>query len=449
MTIETLNLAYQDEGTAFLASKARAGLYDEMRLGKCRQSIRALDRIGAIRGIVVAPAGVHDAGTWIDEFRKWGTLPRKIKKGRNIQDLNLWLRGRIDVLLLSYEMAARWGKRMEGDLIDFLIFDEAEALTNKHAQRTIAMLGSECDGKFGLAKWAVRVWFLTGTPTRKDSSNIWSMARFCGATKCTQRIFNDRYFRKTQGTYSASYSVRDEMVPELRQVVKSFSLRRTQKDVGLQFPPIWLTTDEIDGDTAEIKALTRQYPNLEQAIIQAIDKGGLSFLDAAHIATLRRLVGEAKAPAFVKLLVEEIHGGLDKAVVFGIHTRAMDVIEQGLRTASIGVVRFDGSTPKPARKAAIDTFRADPDVKVFLGQIKAVGAGNDLTVAADLTMFESDWTPTQNAQAIMRCQGMAQTSHVRARFITLRNSIDQHVSEVVARRTRDMIKTGTFRDVAA
>ena len=449
MTVETLNLTYQDEGTAFLASKFRAGLYDEMRLGKCRQSIRALDKIKARRGIVVAPAGVHDAGTWMGEFKRWTTVPRKILKGYDIQHLNLWLRGRIDVLLLSYEMAAKWAKRMEGDIFDFIIFDEAEALTNKTANRTSTMLGPECDGKHGLARWACHCWFLTGTPTRKDASNIWSMARFCGATKCTQRIFNDRYFRKYEGAYSAKYEVRDDMVEELRQVIRSFSLRRTQKDVGLQFPPIWLTTTEIDGDTQEIRSLLHAYPNLEAAIIEAVDKGGLSFLDAQHIATLRRLVGEAKAPAFVKLLVQEINDGLDKAVVFGIHTRAMDIIENGLRSSGIGVVRFDGSTSKPQRSAAISSFRDDPGVKVFLGQLEAVGAGNDMTVAADITLFESAWTPTRNAQGIMRCQGMAQTQNIRARFITLRGSIDEKVSDIVARRTRDMIKTGTFRDIAA
>jgi hypothetical protein len=44
----------------------------------------------------------------------------------------------------------------------------------------------------------------------------------------------------------------------------------------------------------------RQYPDLEKAILDAIEKGGLSFIDAQHVATLRRLVGEAKAPATLR-----------------------------------------------------------------------------------------------------------------------------------------------------
>lgn len=449
MTLETLDLAFQDEGTAFLASKERAGLYDEMRLGKCKQSIKALDKVGAIRGVVVAPAGVHDAGTWFGEFKRWASLPRKVIKGRDIQDLNLWLRHKADVLLLSYEMATRWAPRMGGDIFDFIIFDEAEALTNNGAQRTIELIGHNCDGCHGLARWAAYCWFLTGTPTRKDASDIWSMARYCRGTSLSKKIFKDRYFRKYQGAYSAKYELRPEMAGELRQVIRSFSLRRTQKGVGIQFPPIWLTTTEIDGDSDDIRALLKQHPGLEKAIIEAVDKGGMRFLDAPHIATLRRLVGEAKAPAFARLLIEEVRDGLEKSVVFGIHTRAIDIIEQSLKQAGIGVVRFDGSTSKSQRAKAIQSFRDDPEITVFIGQLKAVGAGNDMTVAADITVFESDWTPTGNAQGIMRVQGYAQKQHIHARFISLRNSIDQQISEIVARRTKDMLLAGTFSDVAA
>jgi SNF2 family DNA or RNA helicase len=39
-------------------------------------------------------------------------------------------------------------------------------------------------------------------------------------------------------------------------------------------------------------------------------------------------------------------------------------------------------------------------------------------------MFESDWSPAGNAQAIMRIHRVGQTKTCRARFITLANSID-------------------------
>jgi SNF2 family DNA or RNA helicase len=129
----------------------------------------------------------------------------RVLKGRDIQDLNLWLRGRCHVLIVSYEMAAAWGKRIEDarDIIDVIIFDEAHYLKNKDSQRTLKMLGQECDGAHGLARWGARVWFLTGTPNPNDAADIWSMLRFCKATPLNRRIFRDRYYTQRLGVHSA------------------------------------------------------------------------------------------------------------------------------------------------------------------------------------------------------------------------------------------------------
>lgn len=435
---------YQVTGAQFLAKRDRAGLFDDMGVGKSAQAIHALDLAGLKRGLVVCPAAVREV--WAGEFKKFAQRPRRIIKGKDIQDLNLWLRGKVDVLLLSYEMAAAWAKRMEGDLFDFLVLDEAHYLKAKSAQRTRALLGSECDGAYGLARWATHTWFLTGTPAPNDAADIWSLMRFCRATPLTHRIFTDRYFRKRVGTYSTSYVPRENMVPEFRQALSSFSLRRTKKEAGLQLPPIWLTTTTVDGDTAEIRALLRNHPGLEGAILEAVEKGGLSFLDAQHIATLRRLVGEAKAPAFVELLLEELKDGLSKVVVMGLHIRAMDYIETGLRAHGVDLVRLDGSTSERDRAKAVDRFQRDDSVRVFLGNIKAAGTGLTLTAAADIVMFESDWTPAGNAQALMRVHRIGQERSVRARFISLANSIDERVAEAVARKTQNLIRVGAFTD---
>ena len=446
MTAEVLDLPYQHLGAEFLASRQRAGLFDDMGLGKSKQAIAALDKLKLRRGLVVCPAAVREV--WAGEFRKFATVPRKIIKGKDIQDLNLWLRGKVDVLLLSYEMATSWAKRMEGDVIPFIVLDESHYLKSRGAGRTRALLGAECDGMYGLCRWGAYVWALTGTPNPNDAADIWTLMRFCGATKLTQRIFQDRYFRKRVGTYSTSHTVREETLPELKQAIRSFSLRRTKKEVGLQLPPIWLTTTMVDGNTAEIRELLRGYPNLEKAIVEAVEKGGLSFIDAQHVATLRRLVGEAKAPAFAELLIEELKDGLGSCVVFGVHRRALEHIERSLLAAKIPTVKIDGNTSETSRREAVEGFM-EGSARVFLGNIRAAGTGLTLTAAADVIMFEQDWSPAANAQALMRVHRIGQTREVNARFITLSNSIDEVVAEAVRRKTTSLIKLGTYTDVAA
>lgn len=427
---------YQREGSDYLANLERAGLFDEPGIGKTAQTIGALDRVAAQRIIVVCPAAVREV--WVGEFKKFSTYRRRIIKGRSISDLGVWLKGKADVLLLSYEMAAKWAPKIEGDLFDALVFDEAHYLKNPAAARTRAMLGTQCDGRKGLARWASRVWFLSGTPIPNDPVDIWPWMRFVGATTLTLTAFTNRYFKSSMGAFSARQTPRDDMVGELRHLIRQHSLRRTKEEAGLQIPPIWLTTQTVDGDTAEIRDLLRQWPGLEGAILEAIEQGGLSFIEAQHIATLRRLVGEAKAPAFVKLMEEELDNGLEKVVIMGVHKRALSLVAEGL--ARFGVVMIDGSVPEAKRVEAVQAFQNDPATRVFVGNVRAAGTGLTLTAAADIVMLESSWSPADNAQALMRVHRVGQAKQVRARFISLANSIDDVVTDTVARKTAAIAK---------
>lgn len=435
-------LPYQDEGAAFLASRERAGLFDEPGLGKTAQAIAALDRIGARRVIIVAPAAVREV--WIGEHKKFSTVPRKLLKGRSIHDLALWLRGKADVLVTSYELATRWAPKIEeaADIYDALVVDESHYAKTPTAQRTRALLGTQCDGRKGIGAWAARTWLLTGTPSANDPVDIWPFLRFCNGTGLTHAQFTNRYFKSHVGVFSARQTPRAEMMPELRSLIAQHSIRRTKQEVGLQLPPIWLTTVSVDGDTQEIRDLLLQYPDLEQAILDAVEQGGLSFLDAQHVATLRRLVGEAKAPAFAAMLIEELNGGTDKVVVMGLHKRALIAVQAALRKAGISCVLVNGDTPETQRVAAVDAFQNDPACRVFLGNIRAAGTGLTLTAAAEIVMMEQSWSPADNAQALMRVHRIGQTRTVRARFVVLSDSIDEAVVDRVREKTAAIAQIG-------
>lgn len=426
-------MPYQVKGAEFLASKDRAGLHDEMGVGKTAQAIGALDRINARRIIIVCPAAVREV--WHGEFKKFALIPRKVLKAKSIHDLGVWLKGRADVMLLSYELAAKWGDKIEGDLFDALVFDEAHYLKTPTSQRTRSMLGTHCDGAGGLARWAAHVWFLTGTPMPNDPVDIWPWLRFVGGTPLGLAPFTARYFKSRMGTFSAKQTPRDEMIPELKIALDAFRIKRTKRDAGLNLPPIHLTTTTVDGDTGEIVALLKEWPGLEQAIIDAIEQGGLSFIEAQHIATLRRLVGEAKAPAYAKLVAEEMKNGRDKLVIFTWHTRAAEIITSYLMGEGLHTTLVDGKTKETDRMAHVKSFQEDPDHRIFVGNIRAAGTGLTLTAASDLDMFESSWAPADNAQALMRVHRIGQGRNVNARFISLANSIDEVVSETVARKT--------------
>ncbi len=147
------------------------------------------------------------------------------------------------------------------------------------------------------------------------------------------------------------------------------------------------------------------------------------------------MVGVAKAPAAAALFAEEFGSGVDKMVIFGIHTEPLKLLHRELNARGYKAVILTGDTPEAQRMEAVKAFQEDPEVRAFIGNIKAGGTGITLTAAAELTLFESSWAPADNAQAIKRIHRINQVRTCRARFLSLANSIDEVVTDVVARKT--------------
>jgi len=433
---------YQAQAADIMASRDRYGLHDEMGIGKTATTIGAINRIYAERGIVIAPAMLRE--NWINEFRKFSTYPLRLCKGQNIHDFIAWSRGRFDVLVTSYELATKWyaDYAKSGDFPDFVALDEAHYVKNHSAARSRMLLGHEADGRNCWIENADHAWHITGTPMANDPMDSYTFLRFARAIDLAPREFERMFFDSTYSAYGTRTTVKPEMAKTLQSLLANNSIRRTHREVGMELPEIWMQEVLVDGDTREITDMVRQYPGLEQSIIKAIEAGGLSFLDAQHIATLRRLVGKAKAIPYAQMLRFEMEAGAGKRVVFGLHVEPLYYIHNYMRKYGFDSVIVNGDTNEAERIEAVRRFMQDPNCKVFVGNIKVAGTGLTLTESCELDMFESDWSPAGNAQAIKRVHRYGQTKAVRARFITLAKSIDESVNRIVAAKTASIAQAG-------
>ena len=435
---------YQSEGADWIAPRKRSGLFDEPGLGKTSQCIRAADLRGAMRIIVICPAIAREH--WRGEFRKFSKIGRRVLKAANIHDYRAWERGRWDVLLCSYEMAVKWAPLIieHGEPLDMIVLDEAHYLKNSEAKRTKALLGPGADGLDGLTAWAKCAVWVTGTPIPNDPGDCWTFLRFCGVMPLALGAFQRRYFTARPGSYATRYALRSETAPELRDLLENNSIRRRLADVGIQLPPIFLTSTLVEGDTTDIRDMLANHPGLDSRIAAAIESmagdewslaGAIDRVDSEHVAVLRRLIGEAKALPYGQMLLGELHGGLDKMVVFGLHKRAAHILQTYLLDHNIQAVIINGDTSEAHRQAYMRAFQEDPTVRVLIGNIRAAGVALTLTASCHIDMLESDWSPAANWQALKRVHRITQTRAVRARFITLAESFDEIVNRIVAEKT--------------
>lgn len=435
MTRKALVLPYQQTGTDFLARLKRAYLADDMGLGKTFQAIRACDTVGAETVLIVCPATLKN--NWRNEFEEWQLFPRSIAVCESKQTHLHFA----DVTIVNYEMLLNDSKfnQLCARKYDVVIFDEAHRLKNQKASRTIRALGPRWDGHAGVAGQGRHSWWLSGTPAPNNASELFTAARFMGAYNNSPWTFMQRYCTVVKTGFGHKI-VGQRNVPELRDMVAKFTLRRRAEQVLKDLPPIMFGHVALTPDSgAELAKNSKAWEKLSVAFGENFetlnDDDVMKALQKSTIdgGALRHLIGVAKAPAVVDLVIEEFEGGLDKIIVFAWHTAVIDILAEGL--AGYNPLVIDGRTPISERQDIVAKFQHDPNHRVMIGQIIAAGEGLTMTAANHVLFCEQSWVPKDNMQAAKRAHRIGQLKPVLARFASFPGTIDDRITKAVARKT--------------
>lgn len=127
-------------------------------------------------------------------------------------------------------------------------------------------------------------------------------------------------------------------------------------------------------------------------------RGGRSGGPASNSILSRIDLRNFQSSTKIEALREEIHRMLAadpsaKAIVFSQFTNMLDIVHFRLEQCGIKCVRLQGSMSMAARDRAIETFTADPEIRIFLMSLKAGGVALNLTAASHAFLLDSWWNP--------------------------------------------------------
>jgi SWI/SNF-related matrix-associated actin-dependent regulator of chromatin subfamily A-like protein 1 len=380
---------YQEQGRDFLAGRNRAYLGDTMGLGKSAQAIAAARSVDAKRPLVICPASA--VPNWHAEWAKWD--------------------GPGAVEVLSYSLLAR----RKPAIPDVLILDEAHYCKSGTAQRTRAALT--------LAQKSEYAWLLSGTPLPNNPLELWPPIRYLWpeiAAEVGCKTLNDwmyRFCRVRSTQYGPKpYGVRDGAT--LRAIVRRIMLRRTLEDVALSLPPLRVDLVRLPADQAATEAMA------EYAALEADER--------TYSATLRRVLGMAKAPAVARQIIQELDdNAYCKIVVLYYHRDVGAAMHAAFTASGYAPVGFHGGTPQADRWQAIQTFQTTGASRVFLAQQTSAGVAINLTAANEVVLVEPAWTPDDNSQAIARIRRIGQALPCRARIFAIAGTLDSNVMTTI------------------
>ncbi|KAI9888478.1 MAG: DNA-dependent ATPase protein rad54 [Vezdaea aestivalis] len=429
---------------------------DEMGLGKTLQCIALLWTLlrqspdpgrPTIQKVVIAcPSSL--VRNWANELVKWlgeGTttpfaIDGKASKAELTSQLRQWCvtSGRAvvrPVLIVSYETLRLNVDEIKQTPIGLLLCDEGHRLKNKENQTFAALNGLNVDRRV----------ILSGTPIQNDLSEYFSLISFANPTL----LGSDAEFRKkyeipilkgrdANGT-EAERQKGDERLTELLSLVNPFIIRRTNDILSKYLPVkyehvVFCTPSAFQTDlynhfirSPDIQQLLRGKGSQPLKAINILKKlcnhpdllslpsdlpGSESLFPAdfegadkgrSHRSREVQTWHSGKMAVLDRMLTRIRADTNDKIVLISNYTQTLDMFERLCRSRAYPSLRLDGTMSVPKRQKLVDRFN-DPEGAefIFLLSSKAGGCGINLIGANRLVLFDPDWNPAADQQALAR-----------------------------------------------
>lgn len=445
---------YQIAGLNWLVSLHENGisgiLADEMGLGKTLQTISFLGYLRYVSGIsgphlIAVPKSTLD--NWKREFAKWTPdIDVMVLQGDKDERQRLiterLANENFDVCITSYEMILREKSALKKLPWEYIIIDEAHRIKNEESSlsQIIRLFNSR------------NRLLITGTPLQNNLHELWALLNFL-----LPDVFGDS--EAFDQWFSTQDSDQDTVVQQLHRVLRPFLLRRVKSDVEKSLLPkkelnlyvpmsdmqrkwyqkiLEKDIDAVNGAAGKRESKTRLL-NIVMQLRKCCNHPYL--FEGAEpgppYTTDEHLVFNSGKMAILDKLLKRMQADGSRVLIFSQMSRVLDILEDYCVFRDYNYCRIDGTTAHEDRIAAIDDYnKPDSEKFIFLLTTRAGGLGINLTTADIVVLFDSDWNPQADLQAMDRAHRIGQTKQVKVfRFVT-ENAIEEKVLERAAQKLR-------------
>lgn len=409
-------------------TNGRCIIGDEPGVGKTAQAMAVLHELKALPAIVICPASLKV--NWRREIRR--AMPYasvEIIRGTRPQPRLLWA----DVVIINYDILDSWIGNLPNPLA--VIADESHWIKNPAITRTKSTLAlmAEVPDTPGTARLC-----LTGTPVPNRTNEIMTQLQAIG------RI------NEFGGLATARKTWKNRPADLNRKLRETCYVRRLKKDVWPADSPerdwaeLYLEPDpkilaEYRTAEADIVAYLGEKARkaaiasgaTDQAGMRAAWEAAMRASAAEHLVAithLKQLAAKAALPA-AKAWAKEFLSGGEKLGIFAWHRAIVDEL-----AVSLNGVKVQGGQSETERQRSVDLFQNRPEVKVFVGQIKAAGEGLTLTAACTALLLEQAWNQATHDQVLDRFHRRGQEHDVTGYVALIEGTITEDIQRLIRRK---------------
>jgi len=454
---------YQLKGIKWMISLYQNGingiLADQMGLGKTVQTIGFLSHLRSkgVLGPFLIIAPLSTLPNWIAEVERWcPSMPVLLYHGTKEERAHIRrkclptgpVNEKFPVIVTSYEIIIADRKFLQKYLFKYLVVDEGHRLKNYDCKLLRELRQLHCANKL----------LLTGTPLQNSLPELWSLLNFILPDVFSSLSNFESWFDfsalqegKTEEVVAAEQ--RDKVISKLHSILRPFLLRRVKADVEVTLPrkqeiilyaqmtPLQKQLNEKLRDKTLLQTLQEKYVKEGGTGVGQLSKLNNMLMQMRKTCNHPDLVtgdydNEPDFPSAKKLkkdcgklrlldrLLLKLHEKGHKVLIFSQMTKMLDILEYYLEEMGHNPCRIDGSVCYQDRQAQMKSFNNDPDVFCFLLSTRAGGLGINLTGADTVIIYDSDWNPHQDLQAMDRAHRIGQTKPVLVFRLATANSVE-------------------------
>lgn len=329
-----------------------------------------------------------------------------------------------DLIITTYGIVRVDEELIKEYFYNYIILDESQNIKNPTSKSFKAIKNLKSRHKLALS----------GTPIENSVTDIWSQMHFTNPG-----LLGNQTFFQNEFAQPIEKKNDENIAKKLQTIIKPFVLRRTKAQVATELPPkteqiIYCDMSEEQSDLYE--SVKSVYRNALIDPQHAKTNWNLRFTILQGLTKLRQLAnhpkmtiddytsGSGKFDAVIEMLNAVSSEG-NKALVFSQFVKHLALFKAYFEQNKIPYAYLDGATKN--REEAINYFKQNDEVKIFLISIKAGGTGLNLTEADYVFILDPWWNPAVEQQAIDRSHRIGQDRNVFIyKFIT-QNSIEEKI----------------------
>ena len=400
---------HQRTGVAFLLSRKRAILADDMGLGKTRTAIvAAREQAPEGRFLVICPATLK---------LNWQREIHMVEPGAHVQVLDKdapdpdarWV-------VVNYDRLAKFEDALSLLQFDVVVLDEAHYIKNDSARskRSISLVHDAAQATY----------LLTGTPMTNRPRDLFNLLKalqhpmaksFFSYAKRYCAAVNNGYGLNTDGASN---------LDELSQVMAGVMLRRAKSEV-LDLPEKVRTWLPLPVPTSRVGSLEQRALDYLRDNPARSGPTWVTFLGMLNKA--RHQLAVLKATPTADFVGDLVEAG-QKVVVFTGYTGVVETLEERFGDSAVVLT---GDTAPDARQVAVDRFQADPNIRVFIGNLQAAGVGITLTAGDHVVFNDLDWVPANHWQAEDRIHRIGRTGTAFVTYLYAPDTLDGFVANLL------------------